>query len=251
MESLRCCSVCGGLHSVLQCRDPRIRETWNDIFCHLNLRCPTAIEYVDDIRDFLEIEVPFQIIPALGVQYGTSDISDSFEDHITDILNSVRFEIEMVNTLSVEMREQYLQREYPEIYRSVAENIEDVEEEPINIQRYSLLFDNPEDNPDSNPDIECPICLENIEFSLINQTNCQHEFCHSCLLRHITTKTKCPLCRTEVSTICVRSIEQSDDMNAAFKSTQRQVELDDDDTDDATPLVEFLIQENLLQYITP
>lgn len=300
MEYFVCCSVCGCFHSVSHCRDRQIRETWNSIFYRLNLCSPHAIDYIDDVRCFLEMEVPHHIIPALGIQYAGSNISDSREDHITYILERIRIEIETVNTLSLPMRDEYLRREYPDIYGSSplitpfrVENEESnqsisfispqemeilndkwgITENNVIVQPHPSLFDNQTENKYNNQNTECPICLETIEFSLINHTNCQHKFCHSCLLRNMTVNMNCPLCRTDITNIYVKTEKQSDDMIQACNSNRRRVDsnyddvpdlIDSDDvphlidyddvsvfidSDDEISLVEFLIQENLLPYM--
>mmetsp|Transcript_47741 Transcript_47741/g.120177 ORF Transcript_47741/g.120177 Transcript_47741/m.120177 type:complete len:155 (+) Transcript_47741:21-485(+) len=45
---------------------------------------------------------------------------------------------------------------------------------------------------------ECPICLVGYAQNARYVTNCQHEFCHDCLLKHLKTKNTCPLCRAIV-----------------------------------------------------
>jgi hypothetical protein len=45
-------------------------------------------------------------------------------------------------------------------------------------------------------DPNCPICLE---CPVSIQTNCGHHYCQTCLTKHYYINTKCPLCRTEIS----------------------------------------------------
>ena len=240
MDIFRACSICGGyFHNVSRCSDPRIHQTWNYIFYIINLRSPDAMEYLDDARTFLETDVSSNIITAIGIQYANSDNSNSREDHITYILNRVRVEIEMVNELSFDMREEYLQREYPSV-----RDDDMVLQHNINIQQYSLDH--------KKQDIECPICLEDTEFSMVNQTNCEHKFCHTCLLNHMKTKTNCPLCRTEITTIDVKSVGQCDDMNIACRRIYDDddvpdlIDVDEDNDEETMTLEEFLIQEQRL-----
>jgi hypothetical protein len=40
---------------------------------------------------------------------------------------------------------------------------------------------------------ECPICLQVINNEII--TKCNHIFCDNCLIKYITLKTTCPICR--------------------------------------------------------
>jgi hypothetical protein len=254
MNSLRYCLVCGlAPHSILECRDPQIRHTWNYLIRLIDLRLlvDEALENLDDVRSFLEIEAAVNLVPAIGVQYAESNINDSIEDHITHILNRVRFEVLFVNELSLEMRERYLQEQYPTIYRDVPTVIREIlpqdievipeerQEEPplsensMTVEILVLFIDEP-------PPVECPICLEYIAFNEINRTKCNHEFCHSCLLRHISTKMTCPLCRKYINGVQVKSQTQSSSIMEICDAYYRRLDSDfDSDYDDMPALIDY------------
>ena len=56
-------------------------------------------------------------------------------------------------------------------------------------------------------EIECPVCLCDIKDSIATLDGCQHQFCLSCISRWITSKSTCPMDRTQISNISVRSDE--------------------------------------------
>jgi hypothetical protein len=55
---------------------------------------------------------------------------------------------------------------------------------------------------------ECSICTNNICDTNKCITNCNHTFCLSCILKHLNTNKKCPLCR---EIICESSEEEQSD----------------------------------------
>ena len=250
MNSFRYCLVCGlSPHSIAVCGDPQIRRTWNHLFRIVDLRllADEALENLDDVRSFLEIEAAVHLVPAIGVQYADSNINDSREDHITHILDRVRFEVLFVNELSIEMREQYLREQYANLYRDVPmiipqdiELVRDDWQEEYQEQQLparsmateiiTLFMAEP-------PSVECPICFEDTDFNNINRTKCNHDFCHSCLLLHIASKMSCPLCREHINHIQVKSHEQS---NAIVETSRMYYQrLDSDsDYDDMPELIE-------------
>ena len=64
--------------------------------------------------------------------------------------------------------------------------------------------------PVSQEDINCCICMESRENQQICQLNCLHKFCSECTLSHIQRngqRTSCPLCRTPVTNISVKTQE--------------------------------------------
>lgn len=49
--------------------------------------------------------------------------------------------------------------------------------------------------------MECCICMEDHPMSDVVKTNCSHEFCVTCMMTSMSTKTTCPLCRTFIDVI--------------------------------------------------
>ena len=45
---------------------------------------------------------------------------------------------------------------------------------------------------------KCPICYEKIQKYGFCITNCKHQFCMDCMMKHIQNNQSCPLCRAEV-----------------------------------------------------
>ena len=58
-------------------------------------------------------------------------------------------------------------------------------------------------------DRNCCICMESRENEQICQLNCHHKFCSKCTLSHIQRNRRqqpcCPLCRTNISNISVKT----------------------------------------------
>ena len=68
---------------------------------------------------------------------------------------------------------------------------------------------------------QCPLCLENIPPELIVSTNCNHNFCCNCMLKHIRNNqnnknehVSCPLCRTVINNMNVFTQETYDQITA-------------------------------------
>jgi hypothetical protein len=67
-----------------------------------------------------------------------------------------------------------------------------------------------EEFPVLEEDNNCCICIETREISQICQLNCFHKFCYECTLLHMRRNimhSSCPLCRTTITNITVRSQE--------------------------------------------
>lgn len=72
---------------------------------------------------------------------------------------------------------------------------------------------------DTIPDnlLECPICYHDYSYMDVLRTDCNHEFCKTCLFRCIETKPVdkkvcCPLCRDEINKVYTYSPEIMDDL---------------------------------------
>lgn len=72
---------------------------------------------------------------------------------------------------------------------------------------------------DTMPDnlLECPICYHDYSYMDVLRTDCNHEFCKTCLFRCIETKPVdkkvcCPLCRDEINKVYTYSPEIMDDL---------------------------------------
>lgn len=247
MNSLRYCSVCGlEPHSIAQCRDPQIKAIWDTIFRLADLESPEAIHNLDDVRSFLEIEVESRLLRAVGVQYAGSQENDSLDDHITHIIDNIQNEIDVVYDMTLEMRNQYLCNQYPDIYQLIPPQ-EERQEEECGITIEIVLSFVPETKV-----IECPVCFEDTTFHSINKTKCQHEFCHSCLIRHMSTNMTCPLCRTYINHLQVKSVIQKDAIGEACSLYYQQFDSssDYDDLPDLIDIDDEYIPPPIFQRIT-
>jgi hypothetical protein len=243
MDYLRYCYVCGiERHSYAECRAPLIKETWANIFRLANLYSDDAIHEIEYIREFLEMEIDIYLIAAIGVQYAGSNENDSVEDHITHILDRINVEIDILCHMSFEMRAQYLHQHYPEIFHDIPQIIpQDIELIPNEerIQQRSIMVEIvysfiPEERERI---IECPICFEDKNWLCINTTNCKHDFCHYCLSLHMTTKMTCPLCRTNINRVQVKSLDEQSGIQNACSVFYYNVD-NDSDYDDLPELID-------------
>ena len=55
---------------------------------------------------------------------------------------------------------------------------------------------------------ECPICINTLTETNICKTKCNHSYCLSCLLDHLTYNNTCPLCRSVIFTY--KKVEESE-----------------------------------------
>jgi hypothetical protein len=75
---------------------------------------------------------------------------------------------------------------------------------------------NEEENLDEN--CQCSICWDNKEKRQFAKLECNHEFCKDCMKRTIETRTNlcCALCRSEITTIRLRTQEVRDEIAEAI-----------------------------------
>jgi hypothetical protein len=69
---------------------------------------------------------------------------------------------------------------------------------------------------------DCPICYGD-ETKLMDMitTNCNHEFCKTCICRHIdsapaTRRACCPMCRTDIKSLVVKDVEFCEELNRKY-----------------------------------
>lgn len=68
---------------------------------------------------------------------------------------------------------------------------------------------------------ECNICYEEYENFHFSKTNCNHEFCNSCIHKHLNNhlnkKTPCcPLCRNEIQKLEIKDVQRFNDFKLCF-----------------------------------
>jgi hypothetical protein len=56
---------------------------------------------------------------------------------------------------------------------------------------------------------ECPICINTLTETNICKTKCNHSYCLSCLLEHLTYNDTCPLCRSVIFNF-IKKVEESE-----------------------------------------
>ena len=69
------------------------------------------------------------------------------------------------------------------------------ENNKINIKKQKI------NESENNKDITCVICLDKIKDKNNVKTNCEHNFCLTCLLEHLKYKNTCPCCRIPIENI--------------------------------------------------
>lgn len=64
---------------------------------------------------------------------------------------------------------------------------------------FAILPDTIECLPPHHTPVECPICYNNMIKAEVKITRCGHIFCTGCIVRALTNKNTCPVCRKNVS----------------------------------------------------
>ena len=60
---------------------------------------------------------------------------------------------------------------------------------------------------ESEADLKCSICFEQTGKKNVTMTACGHIFCASCLLKNLTLRNTCPICRAEIEPVRAPAIE--------------------------------------------
>jgi hypothetical protein len=87
---------------------------------------------------------------------------------------------------------------------------------------------------------ECPICINPLTEKNICKTKCEHSYCLSCLLEHLTYNKACPLCRSVI-----------------FDFIKKVEDTESEEEDDETPVIVYYkmsyynwLQVAIIQIIT-
>jgi len=146
-------------------------------------------ENLENVRRYLQNDISPTLLQVLGFQYLNLDPNQLYSSQmiIENILNFIR-SVWAVSTVSstVEM---------------------EMSSRGVGVLPLVLCL---ESNQELQEQIECPICFESRTRMNINKTGCQHEFCHTCIVRHLTRNLACPLCRATIKTVEVKDVEQYD-----------------------------------------
>jgi len=114
----RCCSFCRNPgHTINQCQDPRIEETWKYCLRETDLR----LGYEMDEDDLFDVEtllrqLPLPFLRVLGVQMGKIYVRSSIDTHITAIKGNIYSEAKYFTCLRWDERIEYLKWLDPDSY---------------------------------------------------------------------------------------------------------------------------------------
>jgi hypothetical protein len=188
-----------------------------------------ALMALDDFTDIL--------VCAIGVQKGRSLPSDTRGCHIEKIIDAVNVETEYLSLLTGIQRDEYMRWLYPgeddedEDEEDSGEDDEDEDEEDYeeNVLNLATIFDElleventpicvllvcVETKEELAAPVDCHICFDTKTVFDMDTFQCQHPFCHTCVLQMMarTTKLCCPLCREQVKTVEVKDVDGYNDI---------------------------------------
>ena len=204
------CTFCSQYgHTIQFCSDPQIEDCFKYL---IGVSMQTTENALMALGDFTDI-----LVCAIGVQRGRSLPSDTRGCHIEKIIDAVNIETEYLSLLTGIQREEYMRWLYP------GEDDED-EEEDEDVLNIATIFDElpeVENTPicvllacletqeELAAPVECHICFDTKTIFDMDTFQCQHPFCHTCVLQMMvrTTQLCCPLCREQVKTVEVKDVD--------------------------------------------
>jgi Zinc finger, C3HC4 type (RING finger) len=218
------CSYCqSSEHTIQFCSDPQIEDAFKYL---IGVSMQNAIQALDDFSDTL--------VCAIGVQRGRSLPSDTREQHREKVIDAVKVECEYLSQLSGIQRDEYLRWLYPNEDEDSDEDEDQDEESEISDEESVMELDDnvlvvhEVDTPciitallmcietpeELAAPAECNICFDTKTVLDMDTFQCQHPFCHDCVLQMMVRSTKlcCPLCRTRVKTIEVKDVDGYNDI---------------------------------------
>jgi len=223
------CSFCrDDGHTIQFCRDPQIEDAFKYLIS------ASMEESLDNAIQALDDSFSDKLVCAIGVQKGRSLPSDTREQHREKVIDAVKVECEYLSQLSGIQRDEYMRWLYPdEDFESDEDEHQD--QESVNSDEESVieLDDNvlvlPEvDTPciiaallmcietpeELAAPAECNICFDTKTVLDMDTFQCQHPFCHACVLQMMVRNARlcCPLCRTRVKTIEVKDVDGYNDI---------------------------------------
>jgi len=207
-------------HTIQFCRDSLIGESFKHLI-GVSIDCPNF----DPIRMLLA-DYTDALIIAISVQMSRTLPSESRETHIEKIIDAVKIETDYLSQLTGIQRDEYLR------WLNDSESDEDsVLELDDSVLNMATIFDRlPDETIPERPaalllcietqeelrePAECGICLETKTVFDMDTFQCQHPFCHGCVLQLLVRNTRisCPFCRTHVKTIEVKDTEHFDEIH--------------------------------------
>ena len=246
------CKLIG--HSISECMDPIIEDTWKYLISNTDLQRNndlilgnTADNDSANARRLLE-DYDNKLISALAVQKVGMRMRDSRGNQITRLSNRIREEVQYFRALSGIQRNEYLEWLYP------GEDISDDDDasswfsDDDEIPEWdATIFDDNifDDGGPTGPTIplekegtwvtvepiilcletceelamatECVICYEEKTVFDMDTFQCQHQYCHTCVMKMMDQPKppNCPFCRAPVQTIEVKDVDNYNDIQTA------------------------------------
>ena len=207
-------------HTIQFCRDSLIGESFKHLIC-ASVSSSDSLSTRSLLADYTDT-----LIIAISVQMSRTIPDESRELHIEKIIDAVKIETDYLSQLTGIHRDEYL--------RWLNDNDTDddsVLELDDNVLNMATIFDRlPDETIPDRPaalllcietqeelrePVDCGICLETKTVFDMDTFQCQHPFCHGCVLQMLVRNThiSCPFCRTHVKTIEVKDTEHFDEIH--------------------------------------
>lgn len=244
------CVFCDNIgHNIRNCRDPIIEESWKYVISQVDLTKGSNLTPSDltDARIILN-DFNFKLIRILGARYANVRIHSSLDHHINEICNSICMEAEYFSQLDELHRNEYINWLHPnldlvsdDIWVSDDDTIiglsdddddgdgdgdgendgeNDNNHADFTIKKIEPLLFCLETQQELDLLTECAICYETKKIIDMDNFQCEHPFCHICvmtLLKQLKSP-NCPFCRVSVKTIEVKDYEKYYDIQYCLSS---------------------------------
>lgn len=174
--SSSCCAFCQlPGHTIRQCISPR------------------CFVLKDELESFMDINNPYYSYPPFIYQfilrYSYRDIQMmTVISHNGLKLNQTKETLAyaLAHYVCQERQRRYLRRDRQAFEKNVLHTITFIERNKNEIQTVAE---------------ECPICYDSIQPFNLCLTNCNHQFCTSCIMKSLKNKSDCPCCREKIVTL--------------------------------------------------
>ena len=244
MEQQVGCRFCKFIgHSISECMDPIIEDTWKYVISNTDLRRNAdliignrADNDCENARRLLE-DYDNKLISALAIQKVGMRMRDSRGEQITGLSNRIREEVQYFRALSGIQRNEYLEWLYPgeDISDDASSWFSDDDEIPewdttifdenifddgiplekegklVTVEAIILCLETCEELAMTT---ECVICYEEKTAFDMDIFQCQHPYCHTCVMKMMDQPKppNCPFCRVPVQTIEVKDVDNYNDI---------------------------------------
>jgi hypothetical protein len=169
------------------------------------------------IKNYI-VSIPTNIMMAISIKKTESRLREAMDVHIYRLTHRIRDEIRRFTLLSPDDKYTYLCRNCPSIVEELYGMMHDLEEietpKQTPIEPIMCCLESREELATL---VECAICYS--EKSLLNfdTTNCNHQFCHTCIMKQIEINRSCPLCRTKIKSLEIKDVENFNDASSKFQ----------------------------------